>query len=101
MMSPSHVYDSSELLSFLMKYDPSGMLQRKPCPLVVVVGPLHVVLQVLHVVGARERPEGEGIARGLRRLRVVDRLVGRVEREAAAGAQQTIERQLDPDRGAP
>ena len=29
-MSPSQVYDSSELRSLRMKYDPSGMLQRKP-----------------------------------------------------------------------
>ena len=95
MMSPSHVYDSSELRSFRMKYEPSGMLQRKPVPLVVLVGPLHVVLHVLHVVRARERPERERIARRLRRLRVVDRLVRRLQREAAAGAQQTIERQLE------
>ena len=53
MMSPSSVYDSSELVSFRMKYEPSGMLQRNPCSPVVVVGEVHVVLQVLHASRSR------------------------------------------------
>ena len=74
---------------------PERHVAAKAVLLVVGVGPLHVVLEVLDVVGARERPEGEGIARRPRGLRVVDGLVGRVEREAAAGAQQAVEAELE------
>src|SRR5688500_13633002 len=62
----------------------------------MVLGPLHVVLQVPHVRGARECPERERVASRHRRLRVVDRLVRTVKREAAARAQQTIEPELEP-----
>ena len=50
MMSPSRVDDSSELLSWRMKYEPSGMLQRKPCSFEMLLGEGHVVLEVLHPV---------------------------------------------------
>ena len=61
----------------------------------ILVGEGDVVVQVLHPVGARERPEREGIPARLRRLGVVDHLVRVEEREAAGRAQELVEPELD------